>query len=203
LINNLYSQNPNANSKEDSLKTDISKQDEIENLLKSNNKININKAIDSVLTKPNQYNPIILYAISHQLFEKNKKDEAMFWYYVAQLRARYDTNLCLDENAKQLTGFLGMMFGQDINPYAFKNIKKLKNTIDKVISFVRNNDEEYDHRWLNILGMKTNGEKNDEIDYTKIESKPKEEWSKIKEETIKNYYIEFEEALKEFKKSKK
>ncbi len=180
----------------------IDGQDDITHLLKSENTETVNQTIDSILVNPNRYNPIVMYTLSSVLFEKKRKDEAAFWYYVAQLRARYDTNLCLDESAKQLAGYMGMMFGQEINPYAFEDLKKLETTVNKVVAFVKDNEEAYDHRWINLHGMeamkKSLDEKTEDIEMTK----PKSEWTAIKQETITDYYNGFKEALVELKKRK-
>jgi hypothetical protein len=180
----------------------IDTQEEIMRLLKSEDQKTVKKAEDSIIAKPNNYNPMVLYVLSSTLFEQKKKDEAMYWYYVAQLRARYDANLCLDVSAKQTASYLGSMFGAEINPYAFKNVKKLEATVDKVVAFVKNNEEEYDHRWINLSGMDAMIESLDEKTENKEMSKPKAEWAAIKKETINSYADGFKEALMELRKRK-
>jgi len=191
--------------------TKIDNQKEVLSSLKEKDPEILKKNIETILSNPNKYNPTVLYVVSLKLFEQEKKDDAVFWYYVAQLRARYDSNLCLDRSAKQAASQIGSMFGQKINPYAFGDLKKLETTVNKVIAFVKDNEEEYDHRWINLHGMssmiKTLEEK--EGNATKKPedvipmTEPKDKWPAIKQETINTYQTGFQEALATFKKQKK
>jgi hypothetical protein len=77
--------------------------------------------IDSILHHPNHYNPAVLYVLSRELFRLERKEATTYWFYLAQLRARYDANRCADISAKQAVAVLNLEFGPDINKYAFKN----------------------------------------------------------------------------------
>lgn len=188
----------------------IDSQKDVLSSLKSDDPNTIKKAVKSILAAPNKYNPVVLYAVSARLFQQEKKDEAVFLYYVAQLRARYDSNLCLDKSAGQAASQLASMFGQKINPYAFEDLKKLETTVNNVVAFVKNNEEDYDHRWINLHGMaamtKSLAEKegkSGEMSEDAAMTKPKNEWPAIKQETINTYYKGFQEALAGFKKQNK
>jgi hypothetical protein len=159
--------------------------------LSGKNKKQIQSTLDSVLNKPNDYIPPVLYALSKVLFDENKKDDATYWFYVAQLRARYDSNLCLDISARSGVTVLNQTYGPEINKYAFQNIEKLKEIVTKVVDFVKNNNENYDHRWLNLHGM--NAIMNIQ-DKELIE--PESNWEQIKTKTIDDYYKGFTNYLK-------
>jgi len=129
--------------------------------------------------------------LSNELFRDNQKDQAAFWFYVAQLRARYDANLCLDKSARQAVSVLNNQFGPQINQYAFANLDSLQATVEKVISFVKDNQEAYDHRWINLHGMDAIIEpKNKNL------SAPATQWDEIKSKTQEDYSQGFEEFLK-------
>jgi hypothetical protein len=166
----------------------------IENLSDENKTLQ-QQTVDSILSSPNIYNPPVLYALSRVLYNQNKKDEAAFWFYVAQLRARYDANLCLDNSAKDAVSILNNEYGPDINKYAFQNTDSLEKTVIKVVDYVKNNDENYDHRWVNLHGM-------DAFLDTKSKkiSEPKGKWAAIKKKTIDDYYNGFIEYVKNKKK---
>lgn len=147
--------------------------------------------IDSVLNSPNYYNPPVLYALSKALFDAGRKYEAAFWFYVAQLRARYDANLCLDNSVKQAVAALNNEYGPAINQYAFSNIDSLEAAVTKVIEFVKNNEEAYDHRWINLHGMDAFlNPKNKNI------SQPPSMWAEIKKKTVEDYSNGFYEFVK-------
>lgn len=158
------------------------------------------KASEEVLKNPNIYNPTVLFALSQVLFNSDKKDQACFWFYVAQLRARYDANRCMDITATSGLAVLNEQYGAPINQYAFKDINKLKETVKSVVSFVKSNEENYDPRWMNLHGMDAINASLDKGDSkttkTKELSQPKSEWKAIKEKTINNYFADFQEFLK-------
>lgn len=149
-------------------------------------------AIDSILTNPDSFNPSVLYVLSNVLFKEGKKDEAMFWFYTGQLRARNDANLCLDKTASQMVSQLNNLYGPDINKYAFQDIEKLKVTVKKVVEYVRGHTETYDHRWISLHGMGAflSAKKSDAI------IAPEKDWDSIKKKTIDDYYSGFEKAIK-------
>lgn len=161
------------------------------------------KAAEEVLKNPNSYNPTVLFALSEVIFKNEQKDSACFWFYVAQLRARYDANRCMDKTAASGLTILNERYGPAINQYAFKDIPKLKETVGKVVSFVRSNEEKYDHRWMNLHGMDAiNASLNKEAGKKSAQkelSHPTSSWKKIKETTVNDYYTDFQEFLKKIK----
>ena len=156
--------------------------------------------IKTVKENPNDFNPPVMYALSHELFEQGDKDEACYWFYLAQLRARYDANLCMDNSAKQAVSVLNNSYGPEINKYAFQDIEKLEKTVIKVVNFVRENEENYDHRWINLHGMWAIQAGLSDKENTRELSKPKEKWEAVKKKTVDDYYNGFIEYVKGQKK---
>jgi hypothetical protein len=126
--------------KAQSKKIDVTRHNESVALLNDKNNAIKQQTLDQILNNPNFYNPPVLYAVSRKLFIQEKKDEAMYWFYIAQLRARCDSNLCLDDSAKQAVSILNNYYGPDINKYAFQDLNKLEKIVVKVVDFVRTND---------------------------------------------------------------
>lgn len=178
---------------------EVEKHNEIISLLQSEEISQKKLAIQTVLKNPNDFNPPVLYALSHELFFQDKKGEAAFWFYVAQLRARLDANLCMDNSAKQAVSVLNNIYGPNINQYAFEDIEKLNKTVTSVVEYVRKNNENYDHRWINLHGIwMFQAGLGNEIEIKEL-SKPKDEWKQIKKQTIDDYYsgfIEYSNSLK-------
>ena len=173
----------------------IAKHNEIIQVLLGNDKKQKELAIENIRENPNEFIPVVLYALSRELFQQGNKDEAMYWFYVAQLRARYDANLCMDNSAKQAVSVLNNEFGPEINQYAFQDIDKLEKTVNKVVEFVRTNTENYDHRWINLHGMWAISAGLGDEEETRELSKPKNEWEAIKKETVDGYYNDFIEYV--------
>jgi hypothetical protein len=165
----------------------------------------IEKLTDSLLWKdaalavsqnPNKYAPPVLYVLAAMLFEDAKHDEAMYWFYLAQLRARYDANRCADVTARQAVTILNNDFGPPINEYAFKHTDELKVTIAKVVKFVQDNEELYDNRWINLHGMGAMSASLNSNTKKVDLSLPEKDWPKIKKETVDRYYSDFKKYVK-------
>lgn len=178
---------------------DISRHNEAIEILNGKDNVLKQQIVDSILKNPNFYNPPVIYALSRELFNQNKKDDAMYWFYIAQLRARYDANLCMDNTAKQGVSILNGEYGPDINKYAFQDIDKLEKTVTQVVDFVRTNEENYDHRWINLHGMDAVLAGMDENSEKKELSQPKDKWAEIKKKTVDDYYNGFIEYVKKKK----
>ena len=66
----------------------------VQDLLSTNKKL-VNKAVKKVLKNLDAYNPTVLYVLSNVYFEENR-NEASKIFYIGQLRARIDANICFD-----------------------------------------------------------------------------------------------------------
>lgn len=163
----------------------------VQDLLSTNKKL-VNKAVKKVLKNLDAYNPTVLYVLSNVYFEENR-DEASKIFYIGQLRARIDANICQDPTAGEAVSLLNQQFGPIINSYGFGNMENLKEIVSKAIDHVRKNKVTYDHRWINLHGMKAFTGKGDET-YTA----PKEDWDEIIRKTIEDYENGFNEVLKKY-----
>ena len=175
---------------------DVTRHNEAIEILNGKNEKLKQQTVDSILKNPNFYNPPVIYALSRELFNQDKKDDAMYWFYVAQLRARYDANLCMDNSAKQAVSILNGEYGPNINKYALQDIDKLEKTVTKVVDFVRANEENYDHRWINLHGMDAVLSGMDDNAKKKELSQPRDKWTEIKKKTLDDYYNGFIEYVK-------
>jgi hypothetical protein len=175
---------------------DVARHNEAIEILNGKNKKLKQQTVESILKNPNFYNPPVMYALSRELFSQDKKDEATYWFYIAQLRARYDANLCMDNSAKQALSVLNGEYGPNVNKYAFQDIEKLEKTVTKVVDFVRRNEENYDHRWINLHGMDAVLAGMEDKSEKKEQSQPKEKWTEIKKKTTDDYYNGFIEYAK-------
>jgi hypothetical protein len=154
------------------------------------------RAIERVLAKPENYAPPIFYVLSHALFAKDRKDEAAFWFYAGQLRARFDVNRCADASASGAVSALNAMYGPLINRYSFGDLDKLEKLVPRVVEWDRKTPHNYDHRWINLHGM---GAMNEALGNFKTKrdplSRPIEEWEKIAENTRTEYYRDFQDGI--------
>lgn len=186
---------------ESDINDDLSKDRSAIKALQGNDENLRQKTLDEVLNQPNDYAPVVLCNVSLNLFEQGKRDEAAFWFYTCQLRVRIDVNLSTDPSTTATADKIGGIFGPKINKYAFEDMDKLEKTVNKVVEFVRNNQENYDRNWINFTGLAAiqAAMKKEELGN---HLKPKNEWAAIKKETIDNYYKGFLEAKKKMEAQK-
>ncbi len=174
----------------------VEKQNETVKTLEGGDKKKKKAAAEAVLARPNEYNPPVLYALSRVLFQQGDKDTAAFWFYVAQLRGRYDANRCMDNTARQAVSILNQEYGPKINKYTFSDMPKLERTMQAAVDFVRGNQEAYDPRWINLHGMWAVQAGLSGEEQTKPLSQPEAKWPEIKKETIEDYQNDFIDYLK-------
>ncbi len=144
------------------------------------------KVANAVIAKPEEFAPPALYVLSSVLFEQGKKDDAVFWFYAAQLRGRIDANICADKTAAAILDAMNQKFGPPINQYSFTNRLLLTNTVKRVLAWEEKTPCHYDRRWINLHGMNAmSGETNSAL------SAPSELWEAIRKRTRENFAAEF------------
>ncbi len=175
---------------------DVARHNRAIDLLSQGSKKERKLMLDSVLENPDFYNPPVLYAVSHELYQLKRMDEAAYYFYLAQLKARIDANICADKTATQKVSILNSEYGPDINQFAMADLVMLEKTITEVIAHVKSHADNYDRRWLNLHGMwavQASLDNNFEI---KELSQPAKDWADIKTKTINDYYSGFQNMLK-------
>jgi hypothetical protein len=162
------------------------------------------RAIQRIKDHPENFAPPVFYDLSNVLFQLGDKDDAAFWFYAGQLRARFDANRCADASARQAVGVLNERFGPPINQYAFRDIPKLEALIPRVVEWDRRTPYRYDHRWINLHGMDaTMSGLGGKSEASKVLSAPREEWEKIAEKTREDYLNGFRKAIAQIKSQQK
>jgi hypothetical protein len=111
------------------------------------------RAIVEVLANSDIYAPPVFYLTSSVLYDLGRRDEAIFWFYAGQLRARFDANRCLDSSARQAVGVLNQKYGTPINQYAVKDLGNLELVVRNVVAWDKNTPHNYDGRWIANHGM--------------------------------------------------
>lgn len=150
-------------------------------------------SIERVTKNPGGYNPAVLYALSDALFRSGRKDDAAYWYYLGQLRARSDANKALDFSARQAVGVLNQRYGSQINRYTFKDTARLRLTVSKVILSDQSIPRDYDARWIALHGM-------DAFDSDKVDFAPRNQWKTINDTTRRQYEKDFNSAMRYIQK---
>ena len=93
-----------------------------------------------------QKHPAAYYILASKLFADGKKDDAVFWFYVAQLRYRFHlaVNPDLDPTGDPaLFASLSETVGRPLNEYAFGDVAQLTKTIDKVLDWDAKHDNTF------------------------------------------------------------
>jgi hypothetical protein len=158
------------------------------------------KVLDSIEQNINRYNPLVLYEASRILFRDRKEYEATYMFYLAQLRARIDVELCLDTSVATTLTTLNNRYGPGINHFIFLHRDSAKSIVNRVVQFVRTNTETYDHRWIALYGdmLQISNARSLKMTNDKI-ILPSQQWQRVKEKTISDYYESFLDFFKTIK----
>lgn len=101
------------------------------------------RAVEEILRDPsNADRPSNLFQAALTLFQHGRKEDAVFWFYAAQLRARYQAIFDKEDGGLLLSGML-MTVGVPINNFAFQDVSRLDRTIDRVIEWDRSAPNRY------------------------------------------------------------
>jgi len=100
-------------------------------------------AVQEIISRPESLEePMELFSVAPPLFHHGQKDEAVFWFYAAQLRTRYQ--LVFEQGDRgQLFQIMLMSIGPLINSYAFQDVSKLDRTLDRVLEWDRTTPNPY------------------------------------------------------------
>ena len=161
------------------------------------------RAIQDIKANPGSYAPPVFYALSETLFARGDKDDAAFWFYAGQLRARFDANRCTDVSARQAVAVLNQRYGGPINQHTFQDIPKLEALIPRVLEWDRATPHRYDHRWINLHGMDAMQAGLGGKPSPAALSAPASEWNQIAEKTRADYLTGFRQAMAQVKAQKK
>jgi hypothetical protein len=173
--------------------------------LSSGSALEKENAVGAVLAHPENFAPPVFYAVSGVLFDLGKKDEATFWFYAGQLRARFDANRCLDVSARQAVGVLNQTYGMPINQYAIRDMAKFEALIPRVIEWDKATPHNYDARWINLHGMAAviSGLSPAGAASAPVAmSTPKDRWDAIAEKTRADYLAGFQTFVAQWKARK-
>jgi hypothetical protein len=104
---------------------------DLEKRLSSKDAAVANGAADELIRSADRAEPLSLMLASSRLFLRGDRDNAVYWFYAGQLRARYFPQLT-GENAQLIAIFL-MTIGEPINAYGMRDIKKMTPVLDRVL----------------------------------------------------------------------
>lgn len=150
------------------------------------------ETINAILEAPNDYAPPVLYLISAIMFDNDYEDQATFWFYVAQLRARSDANKSGDETAHAAVSQLNQRFGAKITPYSMSNPERLKAIVSQVLEWDGEQKRNYDARWIALQSK-------DVLTESTIDFAPKQKWQEIDALTRNQFRQGLEQALTKLK----
>jgi len=144
--------------------------------------------IEQIRQNPGSYQPPVLYALADYLFRTGEKDEAMFFFYLGQLRARSDANKSLDPSAAAGVDQLNEAVGPPINTYAFQDIPRLRAVVERVVADDAKLPRDYDPRWIALHGA-------DAYIGAPLRFQPADEWDATNTQTRRNYLRDFRELV--------
>jgi len=91
----------------------------------------VRAAVGDVIAGADRAEPLSLMLAAARQFELGDAEQAVFWFYAGQLRARYTPELAGDKS--QLVTISTMTLGEGINAHAMKDIVRMLETLAKVM----------------------------------------------------------------------
>ncbi len=85
-----------------------------------------------------QQHPVAYWVLAQKLFEAGQNDEAVFWFYVGQLRYRFHLTASPDlDPSGDPALFASLMegLGRPLNEYAFGDLPALQATLERVLGW--------------------------------------------------------------------
>lgn len=153
---------------------------------------NATRLIDEIRESPDDYEPPVLFAMANKLFLSGQKEEAVFWFYLAQVRSLYTKHLAesyLQETAQNKIDLYLSNFGSEIKPYALSQPQLLARLMGEIEAYLNQNKENYNLLWLYS--------KEEELpNFAKEHFKPKEEWKTIRHMTYQSFFKSVGAVLK-------
>jgi len=148
------------------------------------------RTAELVALEPERFAPPVLFALSEVLLDQGRPGDAAFWFYAAQVRARFDANRCTDPTAGSAVGALTERFGRPIDRFAFTDPERLRRTVTRAVWWDRRTPHRYDHRWIALHGTGA---------FTGAAgplSPPRREWGPIARRTRAEYLTGLRTALR-------
>lgn len=158
--------------------------------LASNDVARVALARAAIEAEPQAYPPYLYAALSQALLDGGERQEASFWYYASQLRARYDANRCnLSPSAERHARLLGDIYGKDIARDAIEQPARMAETVSDVLRFDEDTPNTYDPRWVYYLPLERDDVERppNEVPPLAANCQPEDRWPLIKDATRMAY----------------
>jgi hypothetical protein len=107
----------------------------------------VRAAVGDAIAGADRGEPLSLMLAAARQFELGDADQAVFWFYAGQLRARYSPTLAGDKS--QLVTISTMTLGEAINAHAMKDIVRMLETLAKVMRW----DEKTYETWARAQNL--------------------------------------------------
>ena len=114
----------------------------VDDLQSCDPKVALDAAREIVKDPDSLKEPLLLFKPAWVLFEQGKKHEAVFWFYAAQLRTRYQLVFEKGDHG-QLMSIMLMTMGEPINNHALQDIPRFLRTLDRVLEWDRDTPNPY------------------------------------------------------------
>lgn len=114
----------------------------------------IHEKVFEIQSDSKKYNPPVLFALAHNLFDNNQKDQAVFWYYVGLLRAMKDAQQeqQLFEKNKHSIDLYVEFLGKPIEKYTLQHFSHTQSIVLEACQFVKENPTTYSSAWIFLDG---------------------------------------------------
>jgi len=110
--------------------------------------------VTQMINHSGNYAPPEFFALADLLYRRGDINDAIFWYNAARLRGGYDAALCTDVSARSAIPALIAQMPPDLIKKQYEDIPRVRNIIERLITWDESTPYNYDHRWISLHGMR-------------------------------------------------
>lgn len=103
----------------------------------------LKEPLDGLTRDVEHLHPVAMMFLARRLFDAGRRDEAVFWFYEAQLRWKAHLSMNKDQFEIAMFERLHADIGPDINQYAFGDPPKLLAAVDKVLDWDASHPDDF------------------------------------------------------------
>lgn len=157
----------------------LNKSVEIEDWIKSRTLEDLDKIAEVVGERASDLPPNIFFRVSSMMFNKDRVEDALFWFNLGKYRLRYDMLRCGGSKAiDNIEGFISILFDLKIDRLYEGQEGLLEKSLKRVIEFDKDHPPMNDIADICVLV--------EGLEKEKLTPKPEEDWPMIREGLIKS-----------------
>jgi hypothetical protein len=158
--------------------------------------------IEQITKNGGNYMPPTLFAVAEWFYRQGDINNAIFWFNAARLRGTFDATLCTDVSARSAIPALIQQMPRELIKKQFDDVTTLKEIIDRVLKWDEATPYNYDHRWINLHGMRAINSGLGRVNSNEPLTVASDKWDALAKQTRERYRKSYDTAIETIQKQK-